>query len=108
MNKNYIKTKYQHQYSVLNHLNMVSDDFTEIYAEVDLWTQKIYISCKHEVLFSTEVSQHDLLNLDKAVINCLHQAEEKADFFFNRKETLQIFVHCQMHRDYTPGGFVKK
>ena len=106
MKKNYIKTKYHHEYSVLQHLNMVPND--GIYAEVDLWEQKIYISCKHEVLFVKEVNQDDLLNLDKTVICCLYQAEEEADFRFNRKETLQVFVHCQMHRDYTPGGYVKK
>ena len=106
--KNYIKTKYYHEYSVLNHLNMVPDDFTGVYAEVDLWEQIVYIKCEHEILFAREISQNELLNLDKAVINCLHRAEEDADFIFNRKETLQIFVHCQMHREYNSRGYVQK
>ena len=89
------KMKYIHKYSVLDHLSAISNDYKGVYCEVDLANERVYISQEYQVLYSRQITQHDLLNMYALVNSALRTAEEAADFVFNRDEELLVVIHCQ-------------
>lgn len=89
------KMKYIHKYSVLDHLSAITNDHKSVYCEVDLANERVYISQEYQVLYSRQITQHDLLNMYTLVNSALRTAEEAADFVFNRDEELLVVIHCQ-------------
>ena len=91
----YQKMTYIHIYSALQHLSQIPEDYTGVYAEVDLANKKVYISEEYQVLYSREITEHDLLNMYTLVNSALRNAEDVCEFLFNREEELLVIIHCQ-------------